>query len=86
MTISPREPKFIIILADSIPIEISLGPLSSSPLTCEDLLEDDNLLNFVEFESVSIRGLNFAKSSKDETPRIFSLKYLKLNQLGKMSN
>ncbi len=85
ITKSPKEPKFITMLEDSIPIEDSLGPKSSSSSRDVEFLAAKNLC-FVEFKLVYMRGLNFAKSSNDVTPRIFSLKYLKLNQSGRISN
>ena len=86
ITISPREPKLLTMLVDSIPIEVSLGPISLAVTIYEDWLEAIKSLKFVEVVFDCIRGLNFAKSSKDETPRMFSLKYLKLSQAGKISN
>ena len=32
MTISPRDPKFITMLVDSIPIDVNFGPLSSAEI------------------------------------------------------
>ena len=86
ITISPREPKFITMLVESIPIDVNFGPVSYGAMVDEVRFEVYKILAFVEFELDYISGLNLVKSSKEETPRIFSLKYLKLNQEGKMSN
>jgi hypothetical protein len=35
MIISPREPKFITMLVDSIPIDVNFGPVSTEAMTEE---------------------------------------------------
>ncbi len=73
-------------LEDSIPIEGSFGPVAVSFYKREEIgfvIVDKSLLVSVWF--VKIKGFNFAKSSKELKPMIFSLKYLKLVHSGKIS-
>jgi hypothetical protein len=46
ITISPREPRFITMLVESIPIEDSFGPASSTAIYEEDWLEAIKSLTF----------------------------------------